>query len=410
MARAIRSLPTPLSPVNSTVARVGPTRSMAAKISCMASLRPIILSNSERRPSSALSWRFSSRSARTSSALLTTCIRWSRENGLSRKSVAPAFMASTAVSTLPYAVIMTTGTCAFCRRISARNSCPSMRGSFRSVSTMAARSTSFNPSSALAALSTSNPADISCSSSTRRSFSSSSTTRMRFFMRRVSSFGGFGGHRIHGQRDAEDAAFAGFALHCYLTAVLVHDLGDNRQAQPHSRRFGGEKGIENVLYLRRADAHSAVDHRDLRRAPFGSRLHRDRAPVGRGLRRVEHQIVEHPLHQLRIESKGRNLRRVIAVDGDPRRLPLGFRDRPVQQVCQVRRLHAQLQRARELQKPRDQRIGAVHFRRNESRQFARHFVLPAELLVQYFRRGLNRAQRIAQFVRQSRRELSQRRP
>jgi hypothetical protein len=46
MARAIRSLPTPLSPASSTVARVGATRSMAAKISCIASLRPMMLSNS----------------------------------------------------------------------------------------------------------------------------------------------------------------------------------------------------------------------------------------------------------------------------------------------------------------------------------------------------------------------------
>src|SRR5664279_3879298 len=213
-------------------------------------------------------------------------------------------MASTAVSTLPYAVIMTTGTCAFWRRISARNSCPSICGSFRSVSTMAARSTSFSPSSALAALSTSNPADISCSSSTRRSFSSSSTTRMRFFMCRVSSCGGWRGRRIHGQRDTEDAAFAGFALHCYLTAVLVHDLGDNRQAQPHSFRLGREKRIENILHLRRADAHSAVDHCNLGNPSFGPRLHRDRAPAGRGLGGIQHQVVEHPLHQLRIQGKG----------------------------------------------------------------------------------------------------------
>ena len=46
IARAIKSLPTPLSPVNSTVAREGPTRSIAAKISCIAGLRPTILSNS----------------------------------------------------------------------------------------------------------------------------------------------------------------------------------------------------------------------------------------------------------------------------------------------------------------------------------------------------------------------------
>jgi hypothetical protein len=44
MARAIRSLPTPLSPASSTVARVGATRMMVAKTSCMAALRPTMLS------------------------------------------------------------------------------------------------------------------------------------------------------------------------------------------------------------------------------------------------------------------------------------------------------------------------------------------------------------------------------
>src|ERR1035441_10180928 len=110
---------------------------------------------------------------------------------------------------------------------------------------------------------------------------------------RVSSFDGWGRRRIHGQRDAEDAALAGFALYRYLTAVLVHDLGDDRQAKSHSLRFGGEKRIENVLHLGRADAHAAVDHGDLGSAPFGARLHRDRAPGGSGLGRVQHRSEEH---------------------------------------------------------------------------------------------------------------------
>jgi len=38
MARATRSLPTPLSPASSTVERAGATRRMVAKISCMAEL------------------------------------------------------------------------------------------------------------------------------------------------------------------------------------------------------------------------------------------------------------------------------------------------------------------------------------------------------------------------------------
>ena len=39
------SLPTPLSPASSTVARVGATRMMVAKISCIAGLLPMMFSN-----------------------------------------------------------------------------------------------------------------------------------------------------------------------------------------------------------------------------------------------------------------------------------------------------------------------------------------------------------------------------
>ncbi len=86
----------------------------------------------------------------------------------------------------------------------------------------------------------------SCSSITRRSFSSSSTTRMRFFMRSQSaSCTAVPRPRVHRQQHAENAALAGLALHCYLTAVFVHDLGNDGQAQAHAFRLGGEERIEN---------------------------------------------------------------------------------------------------------------------------------------------------------------------
>ena len=74
-ARAIRSLPTPDSPTSSTVARVGATRSTVASTSRIAGLSATMLERSYRAPSCWRSERFSTRSARTSSALATTVIR-----------------------------------------------------------------------------------------------------------------------------------------------------------------------------------------------------------------------------------------------------------------------------------------------------------------------------------------------
>ncbi len=233
--------------------------------------------------------------------------------------MAPAFMASTAVSMLPKAVITITGTCAFCRRISASNCRPSMLGSLRSVSTRSARSTTLRPSSAVAALSTSKPAETSCSSmhAAELVFVFDYQDAFLHAEGRASVSGA-----VHGQEHAENAAFAGFALHCYLTAVLVHDLGNDGQAQAHALRLGGEERIEDAVELLGVDARAAVDHRDLGGAAGRPRLHRHRSAGRGGLRGVEHQVVEDPLHQLGIEGKRRDLRRVVPVDRDPGRLAL----------------------------------------------------------------------------------------
>ena len=89
-------------------------------------------------------------------------------------------MASTAVSTVPNAVITTTGSAAFCRLIAWRNSRPFIPGSLRSVTT---RSTvfsrrSFSPASASPADSVLNPSSPRFNSSRRRIFASSSTIKI----------------------------------------------------------------------------------------------------------------------------------------------------------------------------------------------------------------------------------------
>jgi len=50
--------------------------------------------------------------------------------------------------------------------------------------------------------------------------------------------------RVPWQEHAENAAFTRFALHCYLTAVLVHDLGNDGQAQAHALRLVVKNGLK----------------------------------------------------------------------------------------------------------------------------------------------------------------------
>ena len=68
---------------------------------------------------------------------------------------------------------------------------------------------------------------------------------------------------VHGQQHAEDAAFSGLALHCYLTAVFVHDLRNDREPEPDALRLGREERVEDRLQVLGLDPDAAVDHGDL---------------------------------------------------------------------------------------------------------------------------------------------------
>src|SRR5580658_3997871 len=89
-------------------------------------------------------------------------------------------MASTAVSTLPKAVITTTGRAAFWRLMVCRNSRPFMPGSFKSVRTksMGFSRSSLRPASASPAENVVNPSSPRFNSSSRRIFASSSTIKI----------------------------------------------------------------------------------------------------------------------------------------------------------------------------------------------------------------------------------------
>src|SRR5688500_17960980 len=104
--RAATSLPLPGGPENSTRLPVGATRSIAWRSWVIAAERP---SRSAGPPTRARSSSFSRRSRAFSSARSRVTSRRSALNGFSMKSKAPRLMALTAVSMLPWPLIITTG-------------------------------------------------------------------------------------------------------------------------------------------------------------------------------------------------------------------------------------------------------------------------------------------------------------
>ena len=140
----------------------------------------------------------------------------------------------------------------------------------------------------------------------------------------------------------------------------------------------------------------------------GARLHRHRAAGGRGLRGVQHQVVEHALHQLGVEGKRRNLGRIVPVDRDPRRLAFHQRDGAVEHLAEVGALRPNLQRTRELEEAGDQRIGAVHLVEMKPATSRATSFSALRLLLSISADALIVPERIAQLVRQPRRELPER--
>ncbi len=84
MARAINSLPVPLSPVISTVLEVGAHLAIKAKTPCIAELAPTMFSKLYLALSWVFNWLFSASSCRRSSARSTTSSSSSGSNGFDR--------------------------------------------------------------------------------------------------------------------------------------------------------------------------------------------------------------------------------------------------------------------------------------------------------------------------------------
>jgi len=125
------SLPVPFSPRISTLASVGPARSTTSITFLASADSPIIwLSAAAVCLSKTLlvcrKVCVSFRLRRSSTAVDTVATTFSFCQGLAMKSVAPRFMASTAVFKLPWAVIITTTICGSICRIFSSQICPSL--------------------------------------------------------------------------------------------------------------------------------------------------------------------------------------------------------------------------------------------------------------------------------------------
>ena len=110
-SRATSPLPVPFSPVISTLASEGPTRSIISSTGCMArdcATKSVAPSPRSRRFSASRP-RLLRSAAASASWLATIDSRRSLSHGFSTKSRAPRRIASTASSIVPHAVIATTG-------------------------------------------------------------------------------------------------------------------------------------------------------------------------------------------------------------------------------------------------------------------------------------------------------------
>ncbi len=153
--RATSSLPVPGSPVMRMRASVGATRATVALMRAIAGLSPTIGVRSARASSRTTSRRrlFSTWSCPRESAPRTETSSRLRSGGFSRKSTAPSCVASTAVSTVPWPEIITTGMPTSASWRALRTSMPSrfgilMSSSSRSTPPACAFASASSPSTA----------------------------------------------------------------------------------------------------------------------------------------------------------------------------------------------------------------------------------------------------------------------
>src|SRR5215470_13084099 len=280
MARAARSLPVPLSPVISTLLSTLAARGRILSSSCVASLTPTMAPRARLRVASARSTCTSRRSEARSRALLARCRISSIWKGFVTKSKAPRFIASTATSMVPNAVITITSVCRQVCLIFSRRSRPVASCIRRSVITRSNSwlSSSANAPGTLEASTTVCSARLSAIARLRRNPASSSTTRILALTTETHD---------HGGPPAE------FAVHANGPSVIVDDPLHDRQTEAGPHAACGEERVEDLRQRLRLDAEAVVGdgHFDHVAAPRGR--HADLACLAHGLRRVQEEVPQY---------------------------------------------------------------------------------------------------------------------
>src|SRR5438552_2962484 len=222
---------------------------------------------------------------------LRTLSSSSCENGLRRKSVAPALMASTAVGTVPNADRTTTGNSDFVRRMCSSSSSPSMPGMRRSVNTAAtSKCSSFCAASMpLEAISTAKPFRRNAASTAACICKSSSTTSNRFTHNlHVALQSNIERRPLWGGRDIDSAI------------VALDNTFHYGKAQPATFAMGRKRRIENAAERDFGNAAPVVSNRQEDFASCQVSLQTNRSFFGSLSQRIQNEIQKHPMHQLSI--------------------------------------------------------------------------------------------------------------
>src|SRR6266849_7053054 len=225
-------------------------------------------------------------------------------------------MARTAFSTVPYAVIMMTGRCASCERISARISIPLRPGRARSSSTRSkGRSpTRCKPSSPVTAVSTSKFSSSSkvCSDSQISASSSMMSTDPTGSVfpcsvpRDMTAASDIDCLPAQGKIQCECRSGTGMTFHANFAGVFLNDAVGHREAEASSAvlslagcGLGGEERIVDALDMFRCDSRSSVGDADGNQGAVGG-CDAQGSTAGHGVFGIQEQVQENLLQSTRV--------------------------------------------------------------------------------------------------------------
>ena len=104
--------------------------------------------------------------------------------------------------------------------------------------------------------------------------------------------------------------------------MVVHDLGDDREAEARAGAFGGDEGIKNPFAVRFGDARSCIFHdyfdaANVFRGAWRNCDMKNSGAAGHGFVGVECQVDENLLAKSFIEQEFWDSGGVVALYGDP---------------------------------------------------------------------------------------------